>query len=132
MCCWVMVLVVWLDCVVATKVVERKFLRDIGKGSPVLVEMGWWECFLCVWEILAVLYLIVISTARTKNTVKGNATNFSMERVVKNRKADTSQVVKESKGKRKNQSSETEEESEDEEIEEMFDEFAKAEGVKWA
>ena len=51
---------------------------------------------------------------------------------MKKRKADTSQVVKKSKGKRKNQSSETEEESEDEEIAEMFDESAKAVRAKWA
>ena len=40
---------------------------------------------------------------------------------MKKRKANTSQVVKKSKGKRKNQSSEDEEESEDEEIKKMFD-----------
>ena len=45
MCCWVVVLVVWLDCVFATKVVGWKFLRDTRKGSPMLVEMGLWECF---------------------------------------------------------------------------------------
>ena len=41
-------------------------------------------------------------------------------------------MVKKSKGKRKNQSSETKEESEDEKIEEMFDESAKATRAKWA
>ena len=45
---------------------------------------------------------------------------------MKKRNADTSQVVKKSKGKHKNKSSENEEESEDEEIEEIFDESAKA------
>ena len=45
---------------------------------------------------------------------------------MKKKKADTSQVVKKSKGKRKNQSSENEEESEDKEIKEMFDESAEA------
>ena len=59
MCCWVVVLFVWLDCVVTTKGVGWKFLRDMGKGSSVLVEMGLLECFLCVWEILAVLSLFV-------------------------------------------------------------------------
>ena len=58
----------------------------------------------------------------TKNTEKGKVVSSSMERTMKKRKADTSQVVKKSKGKHKNQSSETEEESEEEEIEEMFDE----------
>ena len=70
MCYWVVVLFVWLDCVVVTKVVGRKFFRDMGKGSLVLVEMGLWECFLCVWAILAGLSLVVISMARTKNTGK--------------------------------------------------------------
>ena len=111
---------------VATKVVGQKFLRDIGKGSLVLVEIGLWEYFLCVWAILVVLSLIVVSMARTKNTRKGKAASSSMERAVKKREADTSEVVKKSKGKRKNQSSEIEEESEDEEITEMFDEFSKA------
>ena len=91
-----------------------------------LVEMGLWECFLCVWEILAVLSLVVISMARTKNTGKGKAASSFVERARKKRKADTSKVVKKSKGKRKNHSLENEEESEDEEIEEMFDESAEA------
>ena len=120
-----MVLFVWLDYVVATKVVGWKFLRDMGKGSPVLVEMGLWECFLCVC-VLAVLSLIFVSMARTKNTRKGKVTYSYVERAVKRRKVDTSQMVKNSKGKSKNQSLENEEESEDEEIEEMFDEYAKA------
>ena len=92
-----MVLFVWLDCVVATKVVGRKFLRDMGKGSPVLVEMGLYECFLYVWAILAVLSLVVIFMARTKNTGKGKATSSSVERALKKRKVDTSQVVKKKK-----------------------------------
>ena len=81
---------------VSTKVVGRKFLRDMGKGSPVLVECGksnacrTWECFLCVWAILVVLSLIIVSMARTKNTGKGKAASSSMERAVKKKKADTS------------------------------------------
>ena len=47
-----------------------KIFRDTGKGSPMLVEMGLWECFLCVRAILAVLYLIIVSMVRTKNTEK--------------------------------------------------------------
>ena len=116
---------------VATKVVGQKFLRDIGKGSLVLVKIGLWEYFLCVWAILVVLSLIVVSMVRTKNTRKGKAASSSMERAVKKREADTSEVVKKSKGKCKNQSSEIEEESEDEEIAEMFDEFSKAARAKW-
>ena len=51
---------------------------------------------------------------------------------MKKRKANTSQVVKKSKGKCKNQSSKTKEESENEEIEEMFDESAEVVRAKWA
>ena len=87
---------------------------------------------MCVWTILAVLSINVVSMVRTKNTGKGKAANSSMERAVKKRKVDTSQVVKKSKGKRKNQSSETEEESEDKEIEEIFNESAEAARAKWA
>ena len=72
------------------------------------------------------LSLVIVSMARTKNTGKGKAAISSMERAVKKRKADISQVVKKGKGKSKNQSSENEEESEDEEIEEMFDGSAEA------
>ena len=50
---------------------------------------------------------------------------------MKERKADTSQIVKKNKGKCKNQSLETEEEIEDEEIEEMFDEPAESARAKW-
>ena len=78
-----MVLFVWLDFVVTTKVVGHKFFKDMGKGSPILVEMGLWKCFLCVWAILVVLSLVVLSMARTKNTRKGKATISSMERAVK-------------------------------------------------
>ena len=53
--------------------------RDMGKESLVLVEMGLWECFLCVWEILTMLSLVVISMARTKNTGQGKAASSSME-----------------------------------------------------
>ena len=83
MCYWVVVLFVYLDCVVATKVVGQKFLRDMGKGSLVLVEIGLWECFLCVWAILAVLSLLVVSMARTKNIGKGKAASSSVERAMK-------------------------------------------------
>ena len=65
-------------------------LRDMGKGSSVLIKMGLWECFLCVGVILVVLSFIVVSMARTKNTGKGKATSSSMDRAVKKRKANTS------------------------------------------
>ena len=56
MCCWVVVLFFWLDCVVATKVVGQKIFRGMGKGSLVLVEMGLWECFfVCVGNLGCVI-----------------------------------------------------------------------------
>ena len=45
--------------------------------------MGLWEIFVCVWVILAVFSILAISMARSKETGKGKATNFSMERAVK-------------------------------------------------
>ena len=117
---------------VSIKVVGHKFLRDMGKGSPVLIEMGLWKCFQCVWEILAVLFLVVVSMERTKNTRKGKVASSSVERAMKKRKANTSQGIKKSKGKCKNQSSKNEEESEEEEIEEMFHESIEVVRAKWA
>ena len=94
----------------------EEIFEGYGEGKSSACRNRLVGVFLCVWAILAVLSLIVVSMARTKNTDKGKAASSSMERAVKKRKADTSQVVKKSKGKRKNQSSETEEKSEDEEI----------------
>ena len=62
-----------------------------------------------VWAILAIFAILAISMARSKNTGKGKATSSPMERAVKKRKADTSQIVKKGKGKRKGSSSESEE-----------------------
>ena len=97
-------------------------MNDLERVSPILLEMGCWETFVCVWTILAIFSILAISMERSKNTWKGKATNSSMERVVKKRKADTSQIVKKGKRKRKGFSLESEEESEsdDEEIEAMF------------
>ena len=72
--------------------------------------------------------------ARSKNTRKGKAPSFSMERAVKKRKSDTSQTIKKGKGKRRDSSSKSEEvsESDDEEIEAMFAEPSDLEQEKWA
>ena len=107
----------------------RKGLNDLERVSPILLEMGCWETFVCVWTILAIFAILVVSTARSKNTRKGKATSSSMERVVKKRKVDIVQIVKKGKGKRKGFSSESEEESESkyEEIEAMFAESSKSE-----
>ena len=77
----------------------RKVLTDLERVSPILLEMGYWETFVYVWAILAIFAILAISMARLKNTGKGKAISSSMERAVKKRKADTSQIVKKGKGK---------------------------------
>ena len=67
---------------------ERKVLNEVERVSPIMLEMGLWEIFVCVWSVLAVFSILVISMARSKNTGKGKATISSMERAVKKRKAD--------------------------------------------
>ena len=69
---------------------RRKVLDDLEKVSPILLEMGYWETFVCVWIVLAIFAILAISIARSKNTGKGKATSSSKERVVKKRKADKS------------------------------------------
>ena len=88
---------------------------------------------MCAWSILAIFAILAISMKRSKNTRKGKATSSSMERAVKKRKADTSQIVKKGKGKRKCSSPESKEENEskDEEIEAMFAESSESEREKW-
>ena len=111
----------------------RKVLTDMERVSLILLEMGCWETFVCIWAILAIFAILAISMARLNNTRKGKATSSSMERAVKKRKADTSQIVEKGKRKRKGSSSESEEESEseDEEIEAMFAESSELEREKW-
>ena len=55
-----------------------------------MLEMGWWEIFVCVWAILSIFSILAIFMARSNNTGKGKATNSSLERAVKKRKVDTS------------------------------------------
>ena len=105
---WVAVLCSWLVRASTTSDIGRKVLNDQERVSPVLLEMGCWETFMCVWAILAIFSIFAISMARSKNTGKGKATSSSMERAVKKQKADTSQSVKKGKGKRKGSSSESE------------------------
>ena len=40
MCCWVVVLVVWLDCVVSTKVVGRNFFKRYEEGKSSACRSG--------------------------------------------------------------------------------------------
>ena len=112
----------------------RRFLSDLNRASPVLVESGYWDIVLYVWAIYAIIAILSISMARSKNTEKGKPPSSSMERAVKKRKSDTSQTVKKGKGKRRDSYSESEEasEREDEEIEAMFSEASNSEQEKLA
>ena len=112
----------------------RRFLSDLSGASPVLMETGFWDIVLYVWAILSIFAIFSISMARSKNTGKGKAPSFSMERAMKKRKSDTSQPIKKGKGKRRDSSSESEEvsDSDDEEIEAMFAEASDSEQEKWA
>ena len=130
---WLVVLCSRLIRASAANGMGRKVLIDLERVSPILLEIGCWETFVYVWAILTIFAILAISMAISKHTGKGKATSSSLERVVKKRKADTSQIVKKGKGKRKWSSSESEEESEseDEEIEAMFAESSKSEREKW-
>ena len=77
----------------------RKMLSELNGISPILVEMGYWDIVVCVWAMFYIFVILSISMARSKNIRKGKAPNSSMERAVKKRKANTSQIVKKRKGK---------------------------------
>ena len=113
----------------------RKFLSDLNRASPVLLKTGFWDFVLYVWAICAIIAILAISLARSKNIGKGKAPGSSMERAVKKRKSDSSQSVKKGKGKQIESSSESGEVSEsddDDEIEAMFAEGSQSEQEKWA
>ena len=80
----------WWFMVSLADVMGRKFLSDLHGTSPVLLETGFWDIVLCVWAIFAIIAILAISMARSKNTGKGKAPSSSMERAVKKRKSDTS------------------------------------------
>ena len=113
----------------------RKALSDVHGASPVLFEIGFWDLVIYIWAIGAIIAILAISMARSKNTGKGKASSSSIGQAVKKRKSDSSQPVKKGKGKRIESSSESEEMSnndDDEEIEAMFTEGSKSEQEKWA
>ena len=85
-----------------------------------------------MWAICAIIAILAISMARSKNTRKGKAPSSSMERAVKKRKSDSSQPVKKGKGKQIDSSFESEEvsDSDDDEIEAMFAEGSESEQEK--
>ena len=109
---WVVVLCSWLVRASTMNGMGRKVLNDLERVSPIMLEMGLWEIFMCVWAVLAIFSILAISIARSKNIGKEKATSSSMERAVKKRKANTSQIVKKCKGERKVHSLGSEEESE--------------------
>ena len=111
----------------------RRLLSDIHRTSPVLFETGYWDMMIYFWAIWAVIAIIAISMARSKNTGKGKASSSSMERAVKKRKPDATQPVKKRKGKQVASSSESEDlsDSVDEEIEAMFAEDFEGEHERW-
>ena len=111
----------------------RKLLSELNETSPIFIEMGYCDIVLYVWVVFAIVSILAISMARSKNIGKGKAPSSSMERAVKKRKVDTSQTIKKGKGKRRDSSSESEEASEsEEEIEAMFAESSNSEREKWA
>ena len=112
----------------------RKFLSELNEASPILMDMGYWDIILYVWTVFAIVSILSVSMARSKNIRKGKALSSSMEHAVNKRKVNTSQTIKKGKGKRRDSSSESEEasESEDEEIEAMFAKSSDLELEKWA
>ena len=133
--CWIWLVVFcawWLG--VSAVSMGRRMLSDVHRASPVLFETGFWDLTIYIWAIWAVIAIIAISMARSKNIGKGKASSSSMGQAVKKRKSDTSQPVKKGKGKRIASSSESEElsDSDDEEIEAMFAEDSESDKEKWA
>ena len=53
----------------------RKLLSDIHGASPVFVETSFWDVIIYIWAIIAIL---AISMARSKNIGKGKASSSSM------------------------------------------------------
>ena len=133
--CWIWLVLFgtwWLG--VSAVSMGRKMLSDVHRASPVLFETGFWDLMIYIWAIWAVIAILAISMARSKNVGKGKASSSSMGQAVKKRKSDASQPVKKGKGKRIASSSESEElsDSDDDEIEAMFAEDSESDQEKWA
>ena len=128
---WLVVFFAWWFGVSAD-VMGRKFLSDLHGASPVLRKTVFWDIVLYVWAICAIISILSITMARSKNTGKGKAPSSSMEWVMKKRKYVSSQPIKKGKVKKIYSSSESGEvsESDDEEIEAMFAEGSKSEQEK--
>ena len=85
-CAW------WLG--VSADGMGRKVLSNINGVGPVLFETGFWDLMIYIWAIWAVIAILAISMARSKNVGKGKASSSSMGQAVKKRKSDASQPVK--------------------------------------
>ena len=130
--CWIWLVLFcawWLE--VSTVSMGRKMLSDVHRARPVLFETGFWDLMIYIWAIWAVIAILAISMALSKNVGKGKASSSSMGQAVKKRKSDASQPVKKGKGKRIESSSESES-SDDDEIEAMFAEDSESDQEKWA
>ena len=68
-----MVLCTWLVRASAMSGMGRNVLNDLERVSPILLEMGCWETFVCVWTVLAIFIILAISMARSTNRRKGNS-----------------------------------------------------------
>ena len=112
----------------------RKVLSDMYGASPVLFETGFWDLVICIWAICAIIAILAVSMAQSKNIGKGKAPGSSKERAMKKRKSDSSQPVKKGKGKQIEslESEEVSESSDDDEIEAMFAEESESEDEKLA
>ena len=115
-------LILFCDCWLGGYAVHmgRRLLSDVHRASPVLFETGFWDMMIYFWAIWAIIAIIAISMARSKNTGKGKASSSSMEQAVKKRKPDASQLVKKEKQVASSSESEDLSDSVDEEIEAMF------------
>ena len=95
---WLVVFYTWWFGV-SVEGMGRKFLSDLHGANPVLLETGFLDFVLYLWAIFAIIAILAVSMARSKNIGKGKAPSSSMERAMKKRKSDSSQPVKKGKGK---------------------------------
>ena len=79
--CWLFGWIVWFP----PRLWGGNFLEIWGREVQCLSKWACGDVF-CVWAILAILSLSVVFVAKTKNTRKGKASSFSMERAVKKEK----------------------------------------------
>ena len=63
----------------------RRLLFDVHRASLVLFERGFYDMMIYILAIWAVIAIIAISMARSKNIGRGKASSSSMEQAVKGR-----------------------------------------------